>query len=94
MWFTARVRSAKRISCGRRKASWSPSTVPCVVQILEDRTLLSILSVTNALDKGAGSLRDAITHAQTGDTIAFDRSLNGQIITLTSDQLTINILEQ
>jgi hypothetical protein len=44
----------------------------------------------NTLDKGAGSLRDTITSAKSGDTIVFAPSLDGQTITLTSDQLTIN----
>jgi hypothetical protein len=57
---------------------------------LEGRTVLSTLTVLNALDKGAGSLRDTITNAKSGDTIAFAPSLDGQSITLTSDQLTIN----
>jgi hypothetical protein len=60
------------------------------LEILEDRSVPSTLTVTNNLDKGAGSLRDAITKAGSGDTIVFDPSLNGQTITLTSDQLTIN----
>src|SRR5207237_5877675 len=47
-------------------------------------------TVTNANDKGSGSLRDAITNAKSGDTIVFAPSLIGQTITLTSDQLTIN----
>src|SRR5439155_14370460 len=38
---------------------------------------------------GAGSLRYAIGHAQDGDTIRFDSSLNGQTITLGSDELAI-----
>jgi hypothetical protein len=57
---------------------------------LEDRTVLSTLTVLNTLDKGAGSLRDTITNAKSGNTIVFAPSLNGQTITLTSDQLTIN----
>src|SRR6516162_9661973 len=57
---------------------------------LEDRTVLSTLTVLNTLDKGAGSLRDTITSAQSGDTIVFAPTLDGQTITLTSDQLTIN----
>src|SRR6516225_7422051 len=56
---------------------------------LEDRTVLSTLTVLNTLDKGAGSLRDTITNAKSGDTIVFDPSLDGQTITLTSDQLEI-----
>ena len=57
---------------------------------LEERTVLSTLTVLNTLDKGAGSLRDTITNAKSGDTIVFDPSLDGHTITLTSDQLTIN----
>jgi hypothetical protein len=54
---------------------------------LENRTVLSTLTVMNNHDDGAGSLRRAIAHAQEGDTIVFDPSLNGQTITLTSGQL-------
>jgi hypothetical protein len=57
---------------------------------LEDRLVPSTLTVTNTDDKVPGSLRDAITHAQSGDTIVFAASLDGQTITLTSDQLTLN----
>src|SRR6516164_3083671 len=57
---------------------------------LEGRTVLSTLTVLNTLDKGAGSLREAITKAKDGDTIVFAPSLDGQTITLTSDQITIN----
>jgi hypothetical protein len=56
---------------------------------LEDRTVLSTLTVVNALDKGAGSLRDTITSAKSGDTIVFAPGLSGQTITLTSDELAI-----
>src|SRR5262249_10342294 len=57
---------------------------------LEERTVLSTLTILNTLDKGAGSLRDTITKAKSGDRIVFDPSLDRQTITLTSDQLTIN----
>jgi hypothetical protein len=56
---------------------------------LEDRTVLSTLTVLNNLDSGAGSLRDAITSAKSGDTIVFAASLNGQTITLTGGELAI-----
>ena len=56
---------------------------------LEGRTVLSTLTVLNTLDKGAGSLRDTITNAKSGDTIEFAPSLDGQTITLTSDELAI-----
>jgi hypothetical protein len=52
--------------------------------------VLSTLTVLNANDNGPGSLRDTITNAKSGDTIAFAPSLQGQTITLTSDQLTLN----
>src|SRR5262245_33696749 len=57
---------------------------------LEERTVLTTLTVLNTLDKGAGSLRDTIASVKSGDTIVFAPSLDGQTITLTSDQLTIN----
>jgi hypothetical protein len=69
----------------RQRRSFVPQ-----LEILEDRTVPSTLTVTNNLDKGAGSLRNTIKTAQSGDTIVFAPSLDGQTITLTSDQLTIN----
>ena len=41
-------------------------------------------TVTSTSDAGAGSLREAITNAQTDDVIVFDGSLDGQTISLTS----------
>jgi hypothetical protein len=70
---------------GKRSRSFVPR-----LESLEDRTVPSSLTVTNSLDKGPGSLRDTITNAKSGDTIVFAASLDGQTITLTSDQLTIN----
>jgi hypothetical protein len=60
------------------------------LEALENRALPSTLTVLNTLDSGAGSLRDTIGQAKDGDTIVFAASLNGQTITLASDQLTIN----
>src|SRR3954447_24114469 len=57
---------------------------------LEDRTVLSTLTVTNNHDGGAGSLRAAIKAANSGDTIVFAPSLDGQTITLTSGELAIS----
>jgi hypothetical protein len=85
MWFTALLRRPKtRRSSGRQGE-------PTVLRLeaLEDRTLPSTLTVTSALNNGAGSLRDAISKAKDGDTIVFAPSLNGQTITL-SDELTLN----
>ncbi len=47
------------------------------------------LTVTTNADAGAGSLRQAIADAQSGDMIVFDASLHGSVITLTSGQLTL-----
>src|SRR5262245_18113458 len=92
-WLTSLLQPAKR-GCGRppketrnplrRTRSYLPR-----LEALEDRAVPSTVTVLNALDKGAGSLREAITSAKDGDTIVFDTGLTGQSITLTSDQLTI-----
>jgi hypothetical protein len=85
LWLTLSDKSVRRALPRRRPAFRRP-----VLEALEDRALPSILMVMNANDKGPGSLRDAITGAKSGDTIEFAPSLDGQTITLTSDQLTIN----
>src|SRR5262249_22586218 len=61
-----------------------------LLEALEDRALPSTLTVLNALDSGVGSLRDVIKKANSGDTIVFASSLNGQTITLTSGELGIS----
>jgi hypothetical protein len=50
----------------------------------------NILVVTNTNDSGPGSLRQAIILANDRDTIDFDPALNGQTVTLTSDELLIS----
>ena len=53
---------------------------------------MTTFNVTNTNDSGTGSLRQAISDANnaTGaDTIEFDNSLSGQIITLSTGELTI-----
>jgi len=47
-------------------------------------------TVTTNADSGAGSLRQAIADAQSGDTVMFDASLNGDVITLTSGELLLS----
>ncbi|MEQ9553211.1 MAG: putative Ig domain-containing protein [Coleofasciculus sp. G3-WIS-01] len=47
------------------------------------------LIVTNTKNNGSGSLRDAISLAQSGDTIKFSSSLAGKTITLRTGQLEI-----
>ena len=48
------------------------------------------ITVINTNDSGPGSLRQALVKANDGDTINFDSSLNGQRITLTSGQLSVD----
>src|SRR5436309_17430 len=63
------------------------------LEILEDRCLPSTLTVLNNTDTGVsgdGSLRGEIAAAQSGDTIVFDPSLNGQTITLMTGELVID----
>src|SRR5262245_57025394 len=60
------------------------------LEALEGRDVPSTLTVLNNHDGGAGSLRETIKHASSGDTIVFDPSLNGQTIALTSGELAIS----
>src|SRR5262245_15516733 len=84
MWFLSRLHRRK---AGRKRTcmTWFRPRL----EILEDRTALSTLTVLNNHDLGAGTLRGTIAHARDGDTIVSDPSLNGQTIALTSDELAI-----
>src|SRR6266850_1934247 len=73
----------------KQRAGRRPAFMPRL-ELFEGRDVPSTLTVQNNHDSGAGSLRHEIAHAQDGDTIIFDSSLNGQTITLTSGQLAIN----
>ena len=75
-------RARRRPGASRRR--FAPNVDP-----LEVRALLSTIVVTDADDSGAGSLRQAITGAASGDTITFSSKLRGQTITLTSGELDI-----
>jgi hypothetical protein len=61
-----------------------------VLETLEPRQLLSTDIVANLNDSGAGSLRQTIASAASGDSIQFASSLSGDTITLTSGELTIS----
>jgi hypothetical protein len=93
MWFSSFLRSATRGAernpgsarySEQRRPAFRPRLEP-----LEGRDVPSTLTVVNALDKGTGSLRDAIAHARDGDTINFDHGLSGQTIALTSGALVV-----
>ena len=80
---------------GRR---WGIKTNKCRrlrpgVMALEDRALLSMLTVSNTDDSGSGSLRAAITQANTdggGDTIVFSSLFNApQTIALVSGEVEL-----
>jgi hypothetical protein len=60
--------------------------------MLEERRVLSTLTVTSNSDTTAwgSTLRNEIAAAQSGDTIVFDPSLDGQTISLLDLQLEIN----
>ncbi len=75
-------------SAWRRRPALARHRCRPILLTLEDRTLLSTLTVTNLSDADPGSLRAAITQAAAGYTIAFADSLNGTI-TLTSGVLAI-----
>ncbi len=83
------------VSAKPRRRRWAqPSHLPGVMA-LEDRILLSALSVTNALDDGSnGSLRWAVDQANSlvgADTITFDPIIfsTPQKITLTAGQFEL-----
>lgn len=86
--------SKKRASLSRKPTRFRPG-----LELLEDRAVPAILSVTTHVDvvdanDGLLSLREAIQQADPatvgGDTIVFDTSLNGQTIALNGSELLIN----
>jgi predicted outer membrane repeat protein len=91
MSFFSRLRNRTSTRPARGPAQHRPTThrFRPRLEALQDRWLLSTLTVTNNLDSGAGSLRADIAAAHSGDTIVFAPNLNGQTITLTSSELSI-----
>jgi len=80
-----RTKLSYRIGC--RLALLLALGVTLLMQPLPARA--ETITVTNTLDSGVGSLRDAIAAAAPGDTIVFAPALSGQTIVLAS-QLTID----
>jgi hypothetical protein len=73
----------------RRRSKPRRASLPQFL-VLEDRTVLSTLIVLNNADSGAGSLRDTLAAAQSGDTIVFDPSLTQETITLNSGPIALS----
>src|SRR5262245_65461920 len=92
-WLRARRRKAAPDATPRQGAKRTrPLRVVPRLEVLEDRTVPSTLTVTNNLDTGVagdGSLRGQIAAAQSGDTLNFAPGLLGQTISLTNGELAI-----
>jgi hypothetical protein len=81
--------SPSRISLNRPPVSLGFLLIPLLLACLGLASAATI-TVTNNNDSGPGSLRQAITDSSPSDTVDFDSSLNGETITLTSGELSIN----
>jgi hypothetical protein len=93
-WRAAIVRLQSQSRYHRRR---QVQIVPAVVELLECRTLLSTFTVSNLNDSGSGSLRNAITAANShpgADLINFHVAgtiqLKGSTLPVISDALTID----
>jgi PKD repeat protein len=69
--------------------SGMPAALILLMLVLVGGATASAQVVTNSADSGPGTLRSAITNADSGAVITFDPNLSGAIITL-SNTLTIN----
>lgn len=74
----------------KRKSSFRAAASCALLLALGGPAAGGTLTVVNNADAGAGSLRQAIADATTGDTIVFDAGLQGSTITLTTGALTIS----
>ncbi len=84
MLFSSRFRHRTLRSI--RRPLWVPR-----LEALEDRIVLSTLTVTSAADDGsAGTLRAVLAAVHNGDTIRFAHQLDGQTIMLKQGQLTVD----
>ncbi|HVX09977.1 MAG TPA: DUF4214 domain-containing protein [Pirellulales bacterium] len=85
-------RSRTKRRAGRRAPARHARRVVHPLENLEERLVLATLTVTDNTDNpdDTGSLRYAINHFASGDTIQFDASLAGKTIGLTEGQLDIS----
>src|SRR5262245_54256200 len=64
----------RRAKPASRRRSFMPR-----LDVLEDRSLPSTLTVTSLADSGRGSLRGQLANAAPGDTVVFKKGLSGAI---------------
>ena len=85
----AQARSRSRFAPWRAFWTLAASAAVCLL-VLAASARAETVTVTNTSDSGVDSLRAVIAAAGGGDTVAFDSSLNGQTIALTSGAITID----
>jgi parallel beta-helix repeat protein/predicted outer membrane repeat protein len=89
MFFSSLLRT-KRNTAQRSQQSQAASRFCPAVESFDDHCLPSTLPVTSLGNFGSGTLRDAISHAQSGDVISFDPSLTGGTLLLGGDEILID----
>ena len=81
-----------RKKAGEKHRRYGTKRRPFHLEVLEHRRMLATFTVTNLMDSGPGSLRDALTQANgdaSHDNIEFDSALAGGTIAVTSGQLQV-----
>ncbi len=90
-WAAAPGGAGTPSGAGARAGQPAP-TAPCAAADIgrPERASATIWIVQNNADSGAGSLRQAVLSAATGDTIVFSSSLAGQTILLSCGEIAVN----
>ena len=76
--------------CARFFNSLGPSPLIIWLFFVAAVSASAQLVVTSSADSGAGTLRQAVSDATSGNTITFSHTLSGQTIMLTSGQITVD----